>query len=82
MGRNRPTWAHIADELINSKLPNKPNIDGPSRTNIFLQSWNSNPNAKTKIPKDLTAMIRAGNEHKVKLQALLPSQKLREEMPI
>jgi len=82
MNCERPTWAYIADELINSKLPNKPNIDGLSRTNIFLQSWNSNPNAKTKIPKDLTAMIRAGNEHKVKLQALLPTQELKEEMPI
>jgi hypothetical protein len=82
MGCNRPTWAHIADELINSKLPNKPNIDRPTRINIFLQSWNSNPNVTTKISQDLTAMIRTGNKCNVKLQVLLPSQKLKEEMPI
>jgi hypothetical protein len=79
---NRPTWAHIANELINSKLPNKPNIDRLTRINIFLQSWNSNPNTKTNIPHDLTAMIRTGKEYNVKLQTLLPSQKLKEEMPI
>src|SRR5204862_5125165 len=35
-----------------------------------------------KIPSDLTKMIKVGREYNVKLQALLPSQKLREEMPI
>src|SRR5436190_9793629 len=82
MDYNRPTWTYIADELINSKIPNKPNIDRMSRTNIFLQPGNISPNTRTKLPPDLATMIKMGIKHKVKLQTLLPSQKLREEMPI
>jgi ribonuclease HI len=82
MSPTRPKWAYIADELINTKLPNKKSIDKQSRTNIFMQSNDTNPNSRSNLPQDLISMIRTGHEFNVKVDAPLPSQELKEELPI
>jgi hypothetical protein len=57
LGPKRPLWAFVADALINKRIPNIKSVDNVSQINIFLQNWNTKPNARSHLPKDLTDML-------------------------
>jgi hypothetical protein len=48
----RPAWAYIADEIINTQLAGR-HTEKQARINMFLQQWSVNPNATSKLPRDL-----------------------------
>ena len=77
----RPIWTLVADELIN-RATSKNVTDRATKINMFIQTWGTNPNARSQLPPDLVQMIRTGKEFGIEFQALLPSQSLREGLPI
>jgi hypothetical protein len=81
LGEDRPAWAYVADELIRTHLKAK-NTDKHARINMFLQSWKVNPNISSKIPNDLVSMLGISHELKIKFDALLPTDFLKNELPI
>lgn len=94
MGNERPTWALIADEILGNDVPgeiksleNNPNV----RINQFLQSWHSRkhkrrntnpPDEDTQsIPNDLRNMIKIAHKHGVRLEAIHPTEQVKNELP-
>jgi ribonuclease HI/exonuclease III len=81
LNESRPSWTYIADELINSQLSHK-YTDRKARINMFLQSWKVNPNATSKLPRELTAMLRIGHELNTKFEVLNPTSNIKNKLPV
>ena len=80
MGKQRPTWAYIADEIIRKNiLTNQQNVENRSRINTFLQSWRPN---KSKLPQELKEMLKTAEEFNVKIKTLKPTKDLQNALPI
>lgn len=65
IGKERPMWAYIADELIKQNLPKtgkKHNARLTENQNPFTQSWAPAMHAKTKLPKDIHKFLKIANK--------------------
>ena len=80
IGKQRPTWAYIADEIIRKNiLTNQKNVESSSRVNPFLQSWRP---SKKKLPQELKEMLKTAEEFNVKIKTLKPTKTLQNTLPI
>ena len=77
----RPTWAFIADALINRIIP--PEVTDMERINSFLQTWDiptQGPRAHN-LPRYLLQMLRTAKKYHVNFVALKISKGLKDQMP-
>ena len=94
LGEDRPTWAHIADEIFANDAPGElKSLEGNpnARINQFLQTWHSRKNRKggsdpthddaQAIPRDLREMVKVARKFGVRLEAADPAKSVREELP-
>ena len=94
MGKDRPTWAYMADEILGNDVPGdlRSLADTPhARMNQFLQTWHSrryakrgtdpNNDSEQGIPRDLRDMIKVAEKYGVRLEAIHPAKEVREELP-
>jgi hypothetical protein len=81
LDESRPSWAFITDELINSYLPYK-HVDRETKLNMLLQAWKVIPNTKSKLPKDLIAMLQTDCKLGISFEVLALTQDPKKELPI
>jgi len=94
LGKDRPTWALVADVLLGNDVPGEPESlkETPNaRINQFLQTWKSRKNKRkcanpdgedtVNIPGDLREMVKTANKHGVRLESIHPEEKLKLELP-
>ena len=83
MGPDRPKWAFLRDEIFRMERPKqaKEPQEIISNWNPFTQDWRPNERS-TKIPKRIQRAMRLAKKHGVELEALEPSNKTKEDMPV
>ena len=77
----RPTWAFIANTLINQIIP--PDVTSMKQVNTFLQMWEmltQGPRAHN-LPKYLLQMLQTVKKYHVNFAALNLSKELKGQMP-
>ncbi|KAF8909992.1 hypothetical protein CPB85DRAFT_1221721 [Mucidula mucida] len=82
-GEKRPAWAYFTDWIFqNAITPSEKNCyNKNSCMNMYLQNWNPGTN-KVDLPDDLKEMVSVGKKYNVRLEAMYPTRKMQEEMPI
>ena len=94
IGESRPTWALVADEILRNVTTGEPRSlenDPDARTNQLLQTWQSRKNKRkcqnpdeddtVNVPNDLREMLKVARKFGVRLEAIHPSQQVRQELP-
>ena len=94
LGKERPTWALVADEIFANDVPGEPKSltdDHNARSNQFLQAWKSRRNRREPrepadgepkdIPKDLKDLVKTAKKYGVRLEAITPDRQTRELLP-
>jgi hypothetical protein len=66
----RPTWALIADILLEESITNSNHIDKKVTINPYLQSWSPMTGARSKLPLDLKKMVNVGKKYNLSFGAL------------
>ena len=83
MGKNRPKWAYMMDEIFRAIRPKgtKETPEEIANWNPFTQDWH--PKRKDKhIPKRIQQALSLANKHGVTLEAPNPDNETRLNMPI
>ena len=62
IGPQRPTWALVADVLIEENIAKSKNIDKEVTMNTYLQSRSPKANATSTLPLDLKRMLGTGKK--------------------
>ncbi|KAH9851488.1 hypothetical protein C2E23DRAFT_716373, partial [Lenzites betulinus] len=80
MGRKRPTWARVADDLMARVVNETENArEGVTRTNTFLQHWT--PKA-TALPRDLRTMLAVARKYGLRQEGLAFERSILRDMPM
>ena len=83
MGKDRPKWAFLADEIFRVERPKraKETFEEIAKWNPFTQNWHPKTNAKS-IPVRVQKAMKLAEKHGVRLEASRPDQETRGELPI
>ena len=81
MGPQRPTWALVADVLIEENIAKSRNIDKEVTLNTYLQSWSPKTNATSTLPLDLKRMLSMGKKYNLRLNALRIPESMKKRLP-
>ena len=81
MSPTRLVWAKMADIIIDTIASQSHNMQ--ARVNTFLQIWNvPTKGARTeKLPKDITRMLRATQDHNANFATIKISSELKQKLP-
>ncbi|KAG2087608.1 uncharacterized protein F5147DRAFT_588031 [Suillus discolor] len=77
----RPTWAFVADTIINTLKPE--GITNNTDLRTFLSSWNPPAKGKraNKLPYMITNMLKITRKHHVSFAPLKISENLKDQLP-
>ena len=77
----RPTWAKIADLLIEATAPER--INKKARMNVFLQSWEAPiwGGRAARLDESMIRMIKVGKKYNLNLAAIRLSPELCSQLP-
>lgn len=84
IGKDRPMWAYVADELIKKNLPKsgkKFNERLTKNQNPFVQSWAPAMHAGTKLPKDILKFLKTAKKYDVNMEAIRISEIAKKKLP-
>lgn len=82
LGGARPTWALVADVLLEGQIPkSQGTIDRDVTINQFLQTWRPNTSGNSKLPRELTSLIKVSRKYNVELAALRLTDKAKKSLP-
>ena len=81
MGPQRPTWALVADVLIEENIAKSRNIDKEVTMNTYLQSWSPKTNTTSTLPLDLKRMLSTGKKYNLRLDALRIPENVKKRLP-
>lgn len=81
LSEDRPTWALIADILIERCIAKSSNINKELTINMFIQSWQPTMNGKHELPADLRRMIATAKKHGLDLDALAIPESAKRKLP-
>ncbi|KAH9858719.1 hypothetical protein C2E23DRAFT_710803, partial [Lenzites betulinus] len=80
IGRERPTWAWVADDLMARVVNETENArEGKARTNTFLQHWA--PKAAA-LPRDLKAILAVARKYGLRQEGLAFERSILRNMPM
>ncbi|KAH9849296.1 hypothetical protein C2E23DRAFT_710407, partial [Lenzites betulinus] len=80
IGRKRPTWAMVADDLIANTVTEAEGArESEERVNIFTQHWNPKISA---LPRDLKAMIMIARKYGLRQEGLAFTREILRSMPM
>jgi hypothetical protein len=83
LGPKRPLWAYVADVLINKSISRASGkVSASAQINSYLQSWNPNLHATSKLPKDIIQMMKTGQKFGVNFEALKLSGLAKDRLPL
>jgi len=77
----RPTWALIADILLEENIANSHHIDKKVTINTYLQSWSPTTGTRSKLPPDLKKMVNVGKKYNLSFGALRIPEDVKKELP-
>lgn len=78
----KPTWAFVAEQIIQKYPQKSPVVDMKSKMNWALQSWNESEAKDSKIPPFIKTMLRTGRKYNVGYDALVVGEKVQNNLPI
>jgi len=82
LGPTRPLWAYVADVLINKSISRASGkVSASAQINSYLQSWNPNLHATSKLSKDIIQMMKTGQRFGVNFEALKLSDLAKDRLP-
>ena len=82
LGPKWPLWAYVADVLINKSISRAlGKVSVSAQINLYLQSWNPNLHATSKLPKDIIQMMKTRQKFGVNFEALKLSGLAKDRLP-
>ena len=81
IGPQRPTWALVADVLIEENIAKSNNIDKEVTINTYLQTWSPRANGTSTLPPDLKKMLGTGKKYNLHLDTLRIPENVKKQLP-
>ncbi|KZP06554.1 hypothetical protein FIBSPDRAFT_764230, partial [Athelia psychrophila] len=84
LGKDRPTWAYAADDLIRRNIPKSGktyDTRAIENQNTFLQTWAPAMHAGSKLPKDIVKFLKVAKKYNVNMEAIRVSERAKKDLP-